>query len=111
MDTIALQVQPRQANATAKALRRQDIVPGIVYGNMDNTPLQCKLQEVYRVYQKAGESTVVELDLNGKKFLCDSFCGPRSSPDKISHIDFLAIDMTKEVTTHVPIHLELNRQL
>ncbi len=103
-DVLTLTVQERKTDARAKQLRAQNIVPCVVYGNVKNTLLQCREQDVHRVYAKAGENTIVELEFDGKNIPV-LFHSIEWNPisDRYDHIDFLAVDMSKEVTTHVPV--------
>lgn len=108
MDAIRLSVTGRTQEENVKALRRHRVVPGVVYGNkMPNTLLKCGEQDLHRAYVKAGESTIVELELDGKNVpvLIHSVSFDPVT-DRFEHVDFYALDMTKKVKTHVPLHLE-----
>jgi large subunit ribosomal protein L25 len=108
MDAIRLSVTGRTQEENVKALRRSRVVPGVVYGNkMPNTLLKCGEQDLHRAYVKAGESTIVELELDGKNVpvLIHSVSFDPVT-DRFEHVDFYALDMTKKVKTHVPLHLE-----
>ncbi len=105
MANITLKAAKRDPKAKAKDVRTGGHVPGVLYGHKtENQALQCVEQEFHKVYVEAGESTVLELDVEGKKtpVLIHSL---QLDPvtDKYEHIDFFAPDMTKEVTTNVPI--------
>lgn len=102
---IPLSVNPRAADENAKHLRKAGEVPCVVYGNATkNTSLKCNAKELHGVYVKAGENTLVELELDGKKTPClihaISFDPVTSAYE---HVDFFAVNMTKKVTTRVPI--------
>lgn len=106
MDTVALSVQARDAEKAAKQLRNEDIVPCVLYGNdVENSSFQCDHNELFKAYAKAGESTIVDLDANGKKvpvlFHSIDF---HPVSDKIMHVDFYAVDMKKEIEAQVPVH-------
>ncbi len=105
MDTISLTLAARNTAKTARGLRLEDVVPCVVYGNeVEHQLLQCPHNELLRVYTKAGESTLVELDAAGKKvpvlFHQIDFA-PLSG--KILHVDFYAVNMKKEVEARIPI--------
>lgn len=107
MDMIPLPAQARSKDIKAKALRRKGTVPCIVYGNVENLQLQCAEAELVRVYTKAGESTLVSLEAPGKKIpalIHAIHFDPLT--DRITHVDFYAVDMKKEIEAHVPIRLE-----
>jgi large subunit ribosomal protein L25 len=67
---------PFSANARAegenpKHLRKAGSVPAIVYGNAHKSAsIKCSAKEFHNVYLKAGENTIVELDVDGKKVPC-----------------------------------------
>lgn len=107
-EAITLSVNPREAAANIGLLRKAGNVPGVIYGGKTkNVSIQCSMKELHSVYVKAGENTLVEVTLDQKKIPClihaISF-NPVS--DKEEHIDLYAVDMTKKVTTHVPIVVE-----
>lgn len=106
MEAIRLVVNRREKSAKAKNLRKAEQVPCEIYGNKtENVSASCKEQELHRVYKAAGESTIVELDLEGKQIpvLIHSLSFDPVS-DRYQHVDFYVIDMKKELTTRVPVH-------
>ncbi len=107
MDTVSLLTAPRTQEVSARQLRRTGQVPCVVYGNTDNTNFQCEIVALTKAYTKAGESTLVELDLGGKHVPV-LFHDVKFDPltDVISHVDFYAVDMNKEVEADVAIHFE-----
>jgi len=111
---ISLEVSPRDTKASrAKDLRQAERVPGVLYGfNVKNQPVDCSYQGFHKVYLQAGESTVIELKV------MDSTGSPQGSKTvpvlihemsfdpvtgKYAHVDFYAVDMSKEVTAQIPI--------
>ncbi len=107
-ETITLSVNPREAASNVKIMRKAGNVPGVIYGSKTkNVSIQCSAKELHVVYVKAGENTLVDVALDGKNIPClihaVSF-NPVS--DKMEHVDLYAVDMTKKVTTHVPVIVE-----
>lgn len=105
MQMVSLKAAPR-AKESAAHLRRTGSIPCVVYGNIPNTLLQCDEKTLMKAYANAGESTLVELELMEKKvpvlFHALDF-DPVS--DRVIHVDFLAVDMKKEVEAEVPLRL------
>ncbi len=102
---IPLQTQARASGSVAKDIRKSGNVPCILYGNdVEHAQFSCDYSEIYRVYSKAGESVLVELDVDGKK-VPSLFHAIDFAPvsDKIIHVDFFAVDMKKEIEAKVPI--------
>jgi large subunit ribosomal protein L25 len=105
-DAITLEARPRKAaGKKVKDLRKQKRIPGVLYGyKVENQPVECLEQEFHKVFVKAGESTVVDLSVEGKTVpVLIHHIAFEPISGNYAHIDFLALDMTKEVTTHVPI--------
>lgn len=106
--SITLAVNKRPADISAKNLRKAGEVPGVVYGSkLQSTSIVCKTKELHNVYMKAGENTLVEVELDGKKIptLIHAVSYEPVS-GAYEHVDFYAVDMTKKVTTRVPVSFE-----
>ncbi len=81
-------------------------IPAVVYGNgIKNENLWVDALLFSNVYEKAGENTIVKLDIeNGEKdnvLIYDYQADPLS--DEIVHIDFLRVDMKKGIEAEVPL--------
>lgn len=107
MDMVPLSAQARVSDKTSKQLRRDDTVPCVLYGNkMENTSLQCTHKLLLQAYRKAGESTLVELEIADGKKLPVLFHQVDLHPvsGNILHVDFFAVNMKKEIEAKVPVH-------
>lgn len=108
MDKVALSASARSKDVSVKNLRKQGQIPGVVYGNKtENTTIQMEEVALMKAYVKAGESTLVDLDIGGKKMPV-LFHEVSFDPvtDRMDHVDFYAVDMNKEVEAEVPVHFE-----
>ncbi|MDA1208837.1 MAG: 50S ribosomal protein L25 [bacterium] len=108
MDNVELSAQARDMSKTSQVLRRANTVPCVLYGSdVDNTQIQCVYNELFRSYQKAGASTLVNLEIDGKKVPV-LFHALQFDPvsDFITHVDFLAVDMKKEIEATIPLQFE-----
>lgn len=108
MDKVALSASARSTEHSVKNLRKLGQIPGVVYGNnTENTQIQCEEVALMKAFVKAGESTLVDLDIGGKKmpvlFHVVDF-DPVS--DRMNHVDFYAVDMKKEVEAEIPFAFE-----
>lgn len=107
MDMVLLSAQARDVSVAAKAMRRNKQVPCVVYGHdVKNTPIQCDLQALHKAFVSAGESTLVQLDVAGKKvpvLFKDVSFDPVSG--NVTHADFYAVNMKEEIETKVPVHV------
>lgn len=84
----------------------KDFLAGIVYGQgSENVNIKIKLNDFIKIYEQAGESNLIELDVEGvgkipvliKEFQKDPIKG------FFIHVDFYKVDMAKEVHAEVPI--------
>ncbi len=105
---LSLSASARAKTENLKSMRKAGDVPGVVYGGKtENMTIKCSLKELHNVYVKAGENTLVEVMVGDKKIPClihsISF-EPVSGREE--HVDLYAVDMTKKVTTRVPIVAE-----
>ncbi len=103
MQMIALAAAPR-AEDSAKTLRKGGIVPCVVYGNSEHMQIQCQENALLKAYATAGESTLVELELEGKKIpvlFHELSFHPVS--DRMTHVDFYAVNMKKEIEADIPL--------
>ncbi len=108
MDMITLKASARDQKAKPKQMRRNNQVPCVVYGAIEkNMHIQCNEKELHKTFSRAGESTLVELDIDGKKvpvLFKDIAFDPIS--DREVHADFYAVNMKQEIETLVPITFE-----
>lgn len=104
---MKLTVTDRQ-NKDAKALRKEWLVPGIVYGKHLESPIAvaCPKNDFIKKYKEAGYSTPLTLEgdkINQLVLIQDIQLDPVS--DVLLHVDFLAIKADEKVTTEIPLIL------
>lgn len=107
MDTVQLSVTTRNSDEKVRHLRMNRFIPAIFYGNGEkNVSLKVFEGDFVRLYRSAGESTIIDLDIDEgalkKKVLVHHISRDPVS-DRISHIDFINVNMDKEITAHVPL--------
>lgn len=107
METITLKAQERGIPEKSRHLRRTGRIPAIYYGHgKPNRLLHVDSHQFKRVFDRAGENTVIELELGSEKFpvlIYEVQFDPVS--DRVQHVDFMHVDMEKEVTTSVKVLL------
>jgi large subunit ribosomal protein L25 len=106
METITLKAEVRTLMGRDTIdLRLNNVIPVVVYGMGEEAlSLQVSRSQFDRVYGQAGESTVVQLDLDGKQIpvlIHDMQIEPQT--DFTIHADFLRVDMTKKVEAGIQI--------
>jgi large subunit ribosomal protein L25 len=107
MESTTLSTQKRDTTKTNNALRAADLVPCVVYGNeTENTSIMCDYNTLYRVYAKAGESTVIDLDIDGKTLpVLVHAIDFHPVTDRIIHVDFYAVNLKKKIQASVPLNI------
>jgi large subunit ribosomal protein L25 len=113
VNMLELLAQLRSATGRQnKQIRKQGIIPAILYGHkVKNLLLSIKQKDFKKVYQKAGESALIKLDLErgestaGKKERIVLIHSLDKDPvsDKIIHVDFYQVKMDEPITTEVPL--------
>lgn len=106
---ISLSAKVRTAlGKKAAKLRQKGILPAVLYGpKVKSLPLEVNLKEFKKVYLEAGESSLVSLEADGKKFLVLIHEIKRDPlTEKFHHVDFYQPDLEKEVEAKVPITFE-----
>lgn len=107
-EKITLNITKREVfGKKVRALRRQGITPGVVYGfGMEAMPIQAEAREVLRVYRAAGKHAPVQLA--GSKRRIAMIKNVELNPVKseiIRHISFHAVRTDEPVIAEIPIRL------
>lgn len=89
-----------------KSLRKEGLLPAVVYGAGENSkPIALNLKEFEKVWSKAGESSIIELEIgNDKKNVLIADVQRDPLKDTPIHADFQAIRMDEKIETEVPIN-------
>ncbi len=104
--TAVLPVKTRDLNASINQLRDSGWVPGVLYGHgVTNQTVMVNGHELERMYRAAGESTLVDLTVDGnapvKVLIYDVQHNPLSNA--LQHVDFYQVNMTEKLTTEIPL--------
>jgi large subunit ribosomal protein L25 len=106
---LELNAEPRQVTGNElKTLRQKGFIPGIVYGaGQKNISIQVDYQEFRKVFEEAGESTIIKLKIgNEAKNVLIHEVAKDPVSDKFIHIDFLQVRMDKAITAEVGLVFE-----
>ncbi|MFA9262559.1 MAG: 50S ribosomal protein L25 [Undibacterium sp.] len=107
METLKLEVLERtEAGKDLAALRESGYIPAVQYGHKkEAVNLSVKEIDFKKVFKAAGESTLVELVLGGKKginvLVHDVQVDPLSG--RFTHIDFYQVNMDEKIETDVAL--------
>jgi large subunit ribosomal protein L25 len=85
--------------------RKKGVVPAILYGpKLENASLDVDLKEFEKVYQEAGGSSLVELQVDKKKFLVLIHAVEIDAiSQKPIHVDFYQPKLDEEIEATVPL--------
>jgi large subunit ribosomal protein L25 len=92
-----------------KSLRREGILPANLYGQkIKSQALKLDYQDFLTIFKKTGESGLIDLSIGKAKSIRPVLVGDiQIDPvtDKILHVDFRQVDLTKKAQVTVPIEL------
>ncbi len=91
-----------------KKLRQQGIIPATLYGKgMESVSIQIKTAEVLKIFEKVGESGLVDLMLDKEKALPVLLRNPQYNvvSDDLMHIDCYKVNLAEKIVASVPIVL------
>ncbi|HSH03045.1 MAG TPA: 50S ribosomal protein L25 [Anaerolineae bacterium] len=102
---IPLQAEARDVAGTkAKQLRREGLIPGIVYGDTEPISVQMDVLELERVLRKAGTANLIELALPSEtKVVLARDIQRHFTRRDLIHIDFYEVDLTKKVVSEAEL--------
>jgi large subunit ribosomal protein L25 len=105
---VQLNAQLRsESNGKAKKIRTTGFIPAVVYGfGKENKNVKVKKHDFEKVFATAGEFNLVDLSIDDaasmKVIIKD--IQRDSLTDAIIHVDFYQVDMTKKITTEIPLN-------
>jgi len=105
---VMQQVQARKITGRKiKSLRREGILPANIFGKkIKSQSIQADYGEFEKLFAKAGETSIIELDLNGKisPVLVSNV---HKDPVKglFVHVDFHQVDLKEKVKAAVPVEI------
>lgn len=104
--SIPASLREGTGKGTARALRREGLVPAVIYGD-NKAPVTITLEQrdVRREYYKGHFfTTLTELDINGETHLVlarDTQVHPLK--DNIEHVDFLRVSKKTKIPVNIPV--------
>lgn len=106
MKKITLKASNRDVvGKKVKKHRKEGIVPAVLYGQGEKSKnIWVKYLDFSKVYAKAGENAIVELEIEDKTvpaLICETQHEPMSG--NFTHVDFLQVNMKEEVEANIPL--------
>lgn len=118
MSQLAVNIMERQATENPKALRREGMVPGIIYGESLDTAVPVKVENtnLLRLLKNNSKGSILKLNLNNKVWSCVVKEVQKDTiADEVLHVDFQYVKSDEIIKMNIPItytgreNLELNR--
>jgi len=105
-DAVKLDVRPRTVlGKKTEQLRRQGVLPGVVFGHGDSTPVQTDSRSFEKGYRAWGSTTLLSLEGiggDGTPALISSVSRDPVS-GRILHVDFERVSLTERTHAEVPL--------
>ncbi len=105
---LAAEVRSGIGKSVTRKLRAAGTTPGVIYGlDKDPESLGVSSQELKKLLRSTGENVLLDLAVKGKKTEKVLLREVQRHPvtEDIIHVDFLRIDLTKEIEVTVPVRL------
>lgn len=107
MTKINLKTETRDViGKKVKKSRKEGLIPAVLYGNkIASRPLWVNYPDFSKAYEKTGESTILELNIDEKNKANVLIHDVQTDPitGKFSHIDFFQVRMDQKIETEVPL--------
>lgn len=104
---LTLTAKPRkELKKQTRLLRKKGVLPGVLYGpEIKPSPIEVDLKEFKKVYQEAGESSLIEIKGVEKGEVLVLIHETQKDPitEEPLHVDFYKPILTKEVSAQVPL--------
>lgn len=104
---LQVETRHRKGKRSRNILAGQGKTPAVLYGRgIDSRPVAVDTKEIGQILKKFGTSQVLDLHLDDelyKVMIKDLQIDPISQ--QLVHVDFLNVDLTKVITTFVPVRL------
>jgi large subunit ribosomal protein L25 len=110
MEQARLEVEVRQGigKGSARSIRREGLIPGIVYGHKQE-PVVIKFQELglRKIFHLGGENVLINMDMpgGGTETVMIKEIQKHPISRKILHADFMRVSLEERVTAHIPVVL------
>lgn len=106
-ERLVVAAEPRTITGKkVKQLRRDGIVPAIIYGKNEPDSIQLERKQLRRVLRKTSTSQLLDIEMNGKKrtVLAREIQQHLTRGD-ILHVDFFEVDMKSTITAEASLVL------
>ena len=106
--SLAVQERPERGSRSNRRLRRDGLVPGVIYGGGENQNFAFKVDALALRKLLAEGAALLDLEIDGGRTRPVIVKDQQNHPvrDEIIHIDFLEVRLDEKIQTTVPVELE-----
>lgn len=107
MKTYSFDVITRPEELKTRGLRKEDRIPGVVYGQgSEAINISCDYIPFWKLYKDAGEYSLIDLTINGKDKQKVMIKNISFDPvkDTVMSVDFYTINMKEKITASIPLN-------
>ena len=106
-DNLVIEAEPRDVvGKKVKALRRDGIIPGVIYGQKDPVHVQMENLALRRVLRSASTTQLIDVKLKGKKYtVLAREIQQHATRGDLIHVDFMEVDMASTITASAELIL------
>jgi large subunit ribosomal protein L25 len=106
--SLAVQERPERGSRSNRRLRREGLVPGVIYGGGENQNFAFKVDALSLRKLLADGAALLDLEIDGGRTRPVIVKDQQNHPvrDEIVHIDFLEVRLDEKIQTTVPVELE-----
>lgn len=100
-DRLTIAAEPRTVTGKkVKQLRRQGMVPGVIYGQAEPVNIQMEEIQLNRALRVAGMTQLTTVDVDGKEYtVLAREIQQHVTRRNVLHIDFMEVDMQATITS------------
>lgn len=104
-DRVTIVAEPRTVTGKkVNRLRRQGVVPGIVYGQAEPVNIQMNAKDLRRALRITGMNQLATLDVEGKEYtVLARDIQQHVTRGDVMHIDFMEVDMTVTIKSEADL--------
>jgi large subunit ribosomal protein L25 len=102
--TLTGKIREGRGKSSARAARREDLLPGVLYGMQDNVSFTIVEKELKKILHAEGKNVLIDLKIEGdaksRKVVLKDY---QTHPLKANwrHVDFLEVDENKKIHVQV----------
>ncbi|KKR33541.1 MAG: ribosomal 5S rRNA E-loop binding protein Ctc/L25/TL5, large subunit ribosomal protein L25 [candidate division CPR2 bacterium GW2011_GWC1_39_9] len=105
-EKLILKAAVREEKGKARALRRQGLIPAVIYSKGSKTiNITVDGHDFPKVYKKSGHTGIIQVKVNDKtKNVLVHELDRDGVSNKVLHVDFYAVKMNEKITAFVPLN-------